>query len=76
MRPTRAQTLQQQARYTVGATVEVYTIFDGWQPCQITRLGWDSMFGRIDYHVALCSAPTRHWITSEQNMREATNGDA
>lgn len=68
-RATEAEKLQQKATYQVGAIVQVYTIFDGWRECQITKLGWDRMFGRVDYYVQLVSDARMVWITNETLMK-------
>lgn len=69
-RATAAERLQQKATYQIGATVQVYTIFDGWRECQITKLGWDHMFGRVQYHVLPVGKTANHgWITDEECMK-------
>jgi len=66
MRATSADQLKSKARYTVGSTVQVYNIFDGWRTGQITKLGWDHMYGRVDYYVNINGSFA---LTSEQYMR-------
>ncbi len=71
-RATAAERLQQKATYQIGATVQVYTIFDGWQDCMITKLGWDHRFGRVQYHVFPVNKPSKYgWITDETCMKES-----
>lgn len=69
-RLTEAEMLTWRAKYQVGATVQVYTIFDGWQDCTITKLGWDHMYGRVQYHVLpVVNAGKYGWITDETCMK-------
>lgn len=69
-RTTPQQDLERRAKYKVGETVQVYNIFDGWQDCTIGKLGWDRMYGRVEYHVLPVSKPNSNgWITNETAMK-------
>jgi hypothetical protein len=68
MRITYAEQLQSKARYLNGGTVQVYNIFDGWRTGQITKLGWDHMYGRVQYYVTINGQSN---LTHEKYMRAA-----
>jgi uncharacterized protein YpbB len=66
MRTTYTEQLQSKARHTVGSTVQIYNIFDGWRSGQIIKLGWDHMFGRVQYFVTINGQSN---LTHEKYMR-------
>lgn len=67
MKITYAQSLQQKAKYNLGSTIQVYNIFDGWQTGQIIKLGWDHMFGCVQYYIEVTTSVR---LSSEKYMRE------
>lgn len=64
----RPDILAQKARYSANESIQVYTIFDGWQDATIERIGWDTACGRVQYYIVTVSGA--RWITNESNMRK------